>query len=202
MLVIATAVLAVSNDPASETVTANATALAIFISLAASYLILVIISKHYWHQQFLPSLGFSPSWLLGSLILGVVFALLIQQLQKQFPAPTGLKTSMQLALSSDDWLKVLVYFSAIGLAPFFEEYLFRGIVFDSFKQQWGLLMAVLLSAFIFTLFHLFEYYHYWLAWLAIFSLAIILAIVRYKSESMLNPIILHAAYNTTLLFHS
>lgn len=199
MLVIGTLVLMLLNGSDQESISGNKMALAIFISMATSYSLLAFISKPYWLQRFLPQLKFQSSWLLVSLLLGSASAILVLQLQTNFPSPNPLETNISTALDGDSWALILVYFSVIFLAPFFEEYLFRGILFESLLRQWGLTSAVLLSSFVFTLFHLFEYHQYWLAWFTVFCLALMLAIVRHKSQSMLNPILLHAAYNATLL---
>ncbi|NVJ66034.1 MAG: CPBP family intramembrane metalloprotease [Gammaproteobacteria bacterium] len=199
MFVIGGLILALDPQAAQGNFSANRLALSIFISMACSYLLLVLISKPYWQSRFIPQLNFNYAWLFGSMTSGLAIAVLVLQLQTLFPAPDTLDTSIGLALSSDPWAKILVIISVILIAPFFEEYLFRGIFFDSLFKQWGLFVATVVSAFIFTLFHLFEYHQYWVAWFSVFCLALLLAFVRYKSQSMLNPIALHATYNTTIL---
>ncbi len=199
MFVIGGLVLVFDPGANLDNISANHLALSIFLSMSISYMLLAVISKPYWLTRFIPQLTLQPFWLAGALLAGILCALLVLQLQVYFPAPENLDTSISLALTGNLWASLLVYISVILIAPFFEEYLFRGILFESLLKQWGTVVAILISAFIFTLFHLFEYHQYWVAWISVFCLALLLAIVRHKSQSMLNPIVLHATYNTTLL---
>ncbi len=180
---------------------ANGDHLAITIvgSMLFSYALLFYISKSYLRQNFLSQLNISLSSISLAIFLGLLAALFVLQLQSWFPASDSLQTSISQALNSEPWAVVLVFISVIIIAPIGEEYLFRGILFDSLNKQWSLLTATLLSSIIFTLFHLFEYHQYWVAWFAVFCLAVMLAILRHTSQSMLNPIAMHATYNATLL---
>lgn len=182
-----------------ENIGANDLALSVFISMLITYGVLAFASKNYWFEYFIPNLKFQNNNALLAVALGFAMSLLVLQLQEWLPPEEALETTIGKALDGDFWAVTLVYISAIVIVPFFEEYLFRGILFDSLKHRWGLTVAVLASAIIFTLFHLFEYHQYWVAWFAIFCLALMLAILRYKSQSMLNPILMHATYNTSLL---
>lgn len=199
MFVIGGLVLVFDPSASLNNISANHLALSIFLSMSISYVLLAVISKPYWQNRFIPQLVIQPLWLGAVLLLGIISALLVLRLQTSFPAPESLDTSISLALTGNLWAILMVYISVILIAPFFEEYLFRGIFFESLLKQWGTVVAILISAFIFTLFHLFEYHQYWVAWISVFCLALLLAIVRHKSQSMLNPIVLHATYNTTLL---
>ncbi len=184
-----------------ETLALDPTILAItlFFSVLASYSFLIGLTRNYFKQHFLPQISSSFPSALFAISLGISFALLVLWLQQIIPPQTELNLTIANALTSDGFGKWLVIIVAILFAPVFEEYLFRGLIFDSLFKQWGIWVATLGSSILFTSFHLFEYHQYWLAWFSVFCLAIILAFVRHKSDSMLNPILLHAIYNTTLI---
>lgn len=185
------------TDP--DSISPFSLAVAVFLSISVSYMIIIHISKDYYKQVFLPLLKTNYQWAIGSIAIGIAIAFLVIQGQQWFAPPENMDLTLEQAYAGSFSSKLLVLISVVLLAPFFEEYLFRGLIFDSLKQQLGVFTALMGSAFIFTLFHLFEYYQYWFASVAIFSLAIILAIVRQKSQSILNPILLHASYNSTLM---
>lgn len=78
---------------------------------------------------------------------------------------------------------------AIGIAPFAEEYLFRGLVFRTLDRQWGGWKAVAGAAAFFAI------YHPPLAWLPV-SLVGAANCLLFKSSRRLAPaILLHMAYN-------
>ncbi|WP_195758354.1 CPBP family intramembrane glutamic endopeptidase [Kangiella sp. HZ709] len=177
----------------------NHLAITIVGSMLLSYSTLFYISNRYLRQCFLKQLNTGLSSFSLAILLGLLTALLVLQLQAWFPAPDSIQTSISQALNSELWAISLVFIGVIIIAPIGEEYLFRGVLFDSLNKKWGLPTATALSSVIFTLFHLFEYHQYWVAWFAVFCLAVMLAILRHTSQSMLNPIAMHATYNATLL---
>lgn len=180
----------------------NFIAFSILLSLLVSYLLLVKCTFPYFRRVFLPMLTIQTRWLIISLVVGILFAVFASYLQTLFPPEEGLNTVITTAYQGSGFSQLLILVCVILLAPFFEEYLFRGIVLDSFKRRFGANLSILFSSVFFTFFHLFEYHQYWLAFFAIFCLAIMLAFIRHKSESMLNPILLHATYNLTIMLLS
>ncbi len=174
-------------------------AISVLFSILVSYGLLVTLSKNYWQQHFKTALGTNLKWLLVCISTAVAFALLVLAAQHFFLPPENIQLTIEQAYKGNWLSKGIILIVAILLAPIFEEYLFRGLIFDSLNKHHGKLIAILVSSFIFTLFHLFEYYQYWVAWFAVFCLALMLAIIRYKSQSILNPIVLHAGYNATLM---
>jgi ABC-2 type transport system permease protein len=88
------------------------------------------------------------------------------------------------------WICIL----AIVAAPLFEEFLFRGLIFQGLRRTTGPALAVLASAALFAL------VHPPIAVVPVFGLGIAAAISFQKSGFLLAPIVTHAVYNTCAIF--
>jgi ABC-2 type transport system permease protein len=88
------------------------------------------------------------------------------------------------------WICIL----AIVAAPLFEEFLFRGLVFQGLRRTAGPALAVLASAALFAL------VHPPIAVVPVFGLGIAAAISFQKSGFLLAPIVTHAVYNACAVF--
>jgi ABC-2 type transport system permease protein len=88
------------------------------------------------------------------------------------------------------WICVL----AILAAPLFEEFLFRGLIFQGLRRSTGPALAVLASAALFAL------VHPPISVIPVFGLGIAAAISFQTSGFLLAPIVTHAVYNTCVIF--
>ena len=79
----------------------------------------------------------------------------------------------------------------IVVAPFAEEFFFRGFLYQAFRNSFGVWPGAILSGLIFGAIH-FEFFK--LVQLAI--LGVILALLFEKTQSLWPPIMLHAINNT------
>jgi hypothetical protein len=87
----------------------------------------------------------------------------------------------------------LLWVGMVIFAPVFEETLFRGFLFEGFRQsKLGPIGAIGLTALGWSLLHV-QYGFYDIA--TIFVLGIILGIVRMKTDSLWSPLIMHAFNN-------
>lgn len=116
-----------------------------------------------------------------------------------FEPPSGIDSTFEHIISGGTTAKALLFISVVLLAPFGEEYLFRGVLLSGLSSRMRTISAILLSSVVFMAFHLLEYYGYWFALVAIFLLGILLAMLRLRSQSMLVPILCHASYNLIML---
>ena len=90
-------------------------------------------------------------------------------------------------------LKVSYAFCAVAVAPFAEEYLFRGLLFRALDREWGGWRAVLGSAAFFAI------YHPPLAWVPVGLLGVTNATL-FKTTGRLAPaVVLHMVYNAVVL---
>jgi membrane protease YdiL (CAAX protease family) len=83
---------------------------------------------------------------------------------------------------------------AVGIAPWVEEFLFRGLMFRAMLPQWGLARATLASAAFFTVLHP------WPAWPMVFLLGAGNALLFARTRSLLPCIVMHACYNAVLIY--
>jgi membrane protease YdiL (CAAX protease family) len=87
----------------------------------------------------------------------------------------------------------LLWVAVILFAPAFEEVLFRGFLFEGFRQsRIGAIGAIGLTAFIWTLLHV-QYGAFEIT--TIFVLGIIMGIVRFKTGSLWSVLIMHGFHN-------
>lgn len=82
---------------------------------------------------------------------------------------------------------------AVGIAPFAEEYLFRGLLFRALDREWGGWRAVCGSAAFFAV------YHPPLAWLPVFLLGATNALLFKKTRRLAPCVVLHMVYNAVVL---
>lgn len=89
---------------------------------------------------------------------------------------------------------VLVAALAVVVAPFFEEVLFRGLLYPYLKSRWGQTAATLLVSGSFAMVH----FHV-PSFLPLFVLGVALVWVYEVTDSLTAPITLHAVFNATNL---
>jgi membrane protease YdiL (CAAX protease family) len=87
----------------------------------------------------------------------------------------------------------LTVVAAVGIAPFVEEFFFRGLLYRSFRASWGVAAGALISGLLFGVVHLGSAEAVVLPILAAFG--VILALVYEKTQSLWPCIMLHTAYN-------
>ncbi len=86
--------------------------------------------------------------------------------------------------------KFIAYMSIVVIAPIFEEIIFRGFVFKEFLKRYSLAKAIIFSSLIFGIIHMNIHQG-----VATFFLGTILAVIYYKSNSLLLCILIHFINN-------
>ena len=84
---------------------------------------------------------------------------------------------------------------AVVLAPLSEELLFRGAMLHGFRQRWGERTSVALTALTFAAVHISFGDPYWPGVVFTGVIAVVLAVLRLRSGSLVPAIIAHATYN-------
>ncbi len=83
---------------------------------------------------------------------------------------------------------------AIAVAPFAEEYLFRGLLFRALDHEWGGLRAILANGAFFAI------YHPPMAWLPAGILGVVNALLFKKTGRLAPAVALHMVYNAVVIF--
>jgi membrane protease YdiL (CAAX protease family) len=88
---------------------------------------------------------------------------------------------------------------AVLVAPFMEELIFRGVLFAFFENLVGLRFAVVTTALLFAALHVPEYWGAWHHAALILLVGLAFSAARGLTGSLTPSVILHLAYNTTLM---
>ena len=103
----------------------------------------------------------------------------------------GSNPLLEIVLNNNNFLAfILLFFTTTLLAPLFEEIIFRGILLPTLSRDFGIILGILVSAFIFALAHLSLG-----EMLPLFVLGIGLGITRIASGSLLSSVIMHSLWN-------
>ena len=173
--------------------------LALIGAILFSYPLLMFLTRDFLVNDFIPLLKCRLFWLAISIIVGIMIGVGAHFLSRNFPPQTGQTSTFDIINNAGFTAQALLIGATILLAPFFEEYLFRGLIYDSIRKRFDTLVAIFLSATVFMAFHLIEYYDYWVGLFAILFLGVFLSILRLRSKSISPPILCHASYNLTIL---
>lgn len=127
--------------------------------------------------------------------LAALGAIIYMRVLNLFPQGQIWKQDAELSsfLSRADrpvWICILV----IVAAPLFEEFLFRGLIFQGLRRTTGPALAILGSAALFAL------VHPPISVIPVFGLGIAAALSFEMSGFLLAPILTHAVYNTIIIF--
>lgn len=107
------------------------------------------------------------------------------------PDPTGGLSSME----AGGWGLVFIAFSACLAAPFSEEILYRGILFQTLSNRIRVPAATLLSAVVFAVVHFYDAYG--VVSVGVFGVACALC---FKGRGLSTAILLHVFYNSVIKF--
>lgn len=99
------------------------------------------------------------------------------------------------SIKSKEGISLKLLMSLLVIAPLFEEFYFRGILINYFKDNYGSFWAILLSSFYFS------FIHYNIAASpTLFALGILLGIVAFISNSIIYCIFIHMLFNSIMIF--
>lgn len=98
---------------------------------------------------------------------------------------------MQLYQTDAVWFVVVLSVFAVIVAPLIEEIFFRGILYPTLRQRWGILPAVLGSSLIFSLLHFHPP-----TFLPLFVLAVILSLALEFTGSLPACVLAHSLFNS------
>lgn len=127
--------------------------------------------------------------------LGVALAISVLVVSSFFPPSEP--PPIEKLLTSANSLYVFAIFG-VGIAPLFEEIIFRGFLFKVLFDMGGPAIAVPSTAALFALLHVPQLWGSWAGIALIFLVGYILSLVRERSNSVIPSLIIHTAYNAML----
>lgn len=152
------------------------------------------------HISFAEKYGLTGAGLMPALLLGLGIGLALGGLAhgytvvlRHIPALTELLRNAEQSSTQFPGLRVAYFITAVGFAPFAEEYLFRGLLYRALDRDWGGWRAVFAAAAFFTV------YHPFLAWPPVFCVGAVNCLLFKKTRRLLPCILLHMTYNAVLL---
>jgi membrane protease YdiL (CAAX protease family) len=129
-------------------------------------------------------------------VAGFLLALIFLLLSSFFPAPS--KSAIEALPENIPSLALVVLFGSI-LGPILEEIVFRGFLFKVVEDAYDASLAVPVTALLFAGLHLSQLAGNWPAFAVIFVVGYVLTVVRRRTGSIIPSIIMHTAYNSTIL---
>ncbi|WP_288262007.1 CPBP family intramembrane glutamic endopeptidase [uncultured Prochlorococcus sp.] len=147
--------------------------------------------KDYLQFNFLPIKDAIIQGIKGWLTI-VPFVLLISLIMNSLiDNQNGSNPLLEIVLNNNNYLSfILLFITTTLLAPLFEEIIFRGILLPTLSINFGIILGIIVSAFIFALAHLS------LGEMpALFVLGIGLGITRISSGSLFSSVIMHSLWN-------
>jgi len=88
---------------------------------------------------------------------------------------------------------------ALVVAPFLEEFFFRGLLLKGFSASWGSVAGGVSVTVLFVALHLFETFRYWPAIVAITALAITALAARILGRGLVPAMAVHLGYNVVIV---
>jgi ABC-2 type transport system permease protein len=177
-----------------QTPTANMIWIAFCVAGAVTYVAMRLV---YWQARTegVPRLfndGVPRALLLG--IVGGMAAALIGVVYLQIVLPLDLfSTGRQAVRPADPMVAVALAAVAIAAAPFFEEFIFRGLVFGGLRRSLGPAVSAVASAAIFAV------VHPALSVVPVFVMGVCAALVYERTRMLAAPIMVHAVYNAAII---
>ena len=158
------------------------------------FLIVIHYRQSFWNalKWKSPSRSRAAQFFAGGMILALLTLLVLMLLpdKESFPLEQ-LFTSPRAAY--------VVGGFAVLVAPFMEELIFRGVLFAFFENLIGLRFAIVSTALLFAGLHVPEYWGAWHHAALILLVGVVFSAARGATGSLAPSVILHLAYNTTLM---
>ena len=149
------------------------------------------LKKDYFQFNFLPIKESIIQGIKGWLTI-VPFVLVISLIMNSLiDNQNGSNPLLEIVLNNNKYLSfILLFLTTTFLAPLFEEIIFRGVLLPTLAKDFGIILGIIISSFIFAVAHLS------LAEIPpLFVLGMGLGITRIASGSLLSSVIMHSLWN-------
>src|SRR4051812_5941460 len=171
-----------------------------------AYVLLIICVKVVLSQRGHPNLLKAVGWnwpstrgALALLMLGALSAFVANAVSAHIDIPPDAPI---LEMMKDRVVVEMFLLFGILVAPFAEEFYFRGLLYPALQRRIGTLASVLITAVLFALMHASQLANSLGPVLILFSVGILLTVVRARTGSLAAPFLVHIAYNSTLFLGS
>ena len=104
-----------------------------------------------------------------------------------------------LTLTTDKFIFALDALGLVFIAPFVEEFLFRGFLNNLLRGKVNTFIRMSIVSILFAALHFPTYIHNWIQFIAYLILAIVLFLVYERRRSLFDAILLHSLYNGLLV---
>ncbi len=154
-------------------------------------------SNDYLQFNFLPIIKTFVQGLNGWLMI-IPFVLLTSLVMNLFKIKqAGSNPLLEIVLNNNNYFAFLLLFiTTTILAPFFEEIVFRGVLLPVFSREFGILLGIISSSFIFALAHLSLS-----EFPPLFVLGVGLGVTRLLSGRLASSIFMHSLWNGLTFFN-
>ncbi|MFL2880582.1 CPBP family intramembrane glutamic endopeptidase [uncultured Prochlorococcus sp.] len=151
----------------------------------------IILKKDYFQFNFLPIKDSFFQGFKGFLMI-IPFVLLVSLIMNLLvDNQNGSNPLLEIVLNSNNYLSFLLLFlTTTFLAPIFEEVIFRGVLLPILSREFGIILGITISAFIFALAHLSIG-----EMIPLFTLGIGLGTTRLISGRLSSSVIMHSLWN-------
>jgi CAAX protease family protein len=129
------------------------------------------------------------------LAAGAALGVAVQFAAHWLPSPPELPIDKMLRSPADAWLMSVF---GVLVAPFAEEFLFRGLLFPALSRRTGAVAGLLLTSLAFGSLHAAQLGHAWLLVVCIMLVGAVLTLVRWRCHSLAASTLVHMGYNATL----
>ena len=144
-----------------------------------------------------PSVPDVTLYLTVGLLLGLVYILFAVWI-----APPDESTSfgvVSTAASESLAVRIAWAIGGLAVAPFIEEFLFRGVLFGTVARTRGIGLALVVATVPFVVLHLPETGSYWPALLGITTMAVVANLARLRTGTLASAVATHFGYNLMLV---
>lgn len=146
----------------------------------------------------------SNAYLCGSMfLLGLAMNVLIHFLIRPiFAVETTEISDAKVGINDiNEWIRFLYIFELTAMAPVIEEFLFRGVLYNSFINSYRKIAAAIVTTFLFALMHFNVFLvGHWVDISYLFLISSSLLVVRELSGSLLPSIFMHSGANSASVF--
>lgn len=130
----------------------------------------------------------------GGIGMAILSGFLAQALERWTPSSVPVERFFQ-----DPTSAYVISAYAVFIAPFVEELFFRGFLYPAMARLTGVGIAIGFTSITFALLHVAQLGYAWAAVTPILMVGLILTIVRAATKSVAITVLMHMAYNGTLL---